>query len=741
MIRPAALYPRIVLLVAACGTACGGTVVVPNINTTGNSPFPPFVNPRRIQEVIGGGQFPGAILITGIHLRSAVGKGPVSFNYSSVKVTVSTTQAFPNTTNGRTLPSNTYANNVGPDAATVYNAALSGSSPGCAGPAPCPFDLPIPFNVPFSFDPARGRLLVDIVFSAASGTPAGMLDGVTFPDTNSSSVVNVRGDSGLPDGALNLGGLVFGLDTTTPLISAVQNAASNIAPGLPNAGIAQGSIFVVKGSGLGPANLSIAPAAFQSTTLSGTSVAVTLGTTIVPVPLYYTSDGQVAALLPSNTPTGSGTVAVTYNGQIGPSASINVVANNLAIFTVDSTGMGPAIVTYPDYSLVSPSKAANCGGPNTTCGAANPGDTLILWGTGLGPVSGNDASGTGLGQNMPNLPLTVWLGGVQAPVAYQGRSGCCIGEDQIVFTVPNNLPTGCAVPLVVQINNQVSNSTMMPVANGSRTCTGANPALASVGVQQLAVLNSFTFGGVELDHFLNDSGSGYFDQAQFYFLRASSIPSGSQPFLASYLDQQPTGTCTVFFFRSPTDTFFNSLNLAPIDAGSSFTITGPNGAKTVTANQGDRPVLGAAGTYLVPGDYTITGGPGKDVGPFTAHISIPASPTLTSPASASNFTVTRAKGMTVTWNTNGSTGHVELVLISGTSPPVQAVCTAPASAGTFTIPSYVLLALPAGSATGFRFQPGDQGPASSAAFSATGLNAGIAQTFIDGVSFGGFTVN
>jgi uncharacterized protein (TIGR03437 family) len=77
--------------------------------------------------------------------------------------------------------------------------------------------------------------------------------------------------------------------------------------------------------------------------------------------------------------------------------------------------------------------------------AANPGDTLVVWATGLGPVNGNDASNAGLGQNMPSLPLKLWLGGVQAPVTYQGRSGCCIGEDQIVFAVPNNVPTGCAV--------------------------------------------------------------------------------------------------------------------------------------------------------------------------------------------------------------------------------------------------------------------------------------------------------
>jgi uncharacterized protein (TIGR03437 family) len=203
--------------------------------------------------------------------------------------------------------------------------------------------------------------------------------------------------------------------SAAPTITSVANAASNVAF---NAPLAQGAIFILKGSGLGPADISIAPAAFQSTSLSGTSVPVTVGTTTVNALMYYTSASQVTALLPSNTPTGAGMFTV---GQTGNSIGHTVVPNNLGIFTIDSSGQGPAIVTYPDYSLVSAARATTCGGPNTACGAANPGDMLILWATGLGPVSGDDASGAGLGQNMPNVPLTLWLGGVQAQVVYQGR--------------------------------------------------------------------------------------------------------------------------------------------------------------------------------------------------------------------------------------------------------------------------------------------------------------------------------
>src|SRR5579864_4685619 len=303
--------------------------------------------------------------------------------------------------------------------------------------------------------------------------------------------------------------------SAAPAITKVTNAASNTDPRMPNGGIAQGAVFVVYGTGLGPTSIVVAPTAFQATTLSNTSVAVTVGGTTVNTPMYYTSATQVAALLPSKTPTGAGTITVTYNGQASAKAPISVVASNLGVLTIDSSGAGPAILTYPDYGLVSPTKAANCGGPNTTCGAANPGDILTLWATGLGPVNGDDASGAGLGVNMPNIPVTVWVGGVQAPVSYQGRSGCCAGLDQVVFTVPNAAPTGCAVPLVVQINNQVSNTTVLPVANGSRTCTSLS--IPGLDVSQIPTASSFTLGDAELRHFLNDSGSGFIDSFHGFF--------------------------------------------------------------------------------------------------------------------------------------------------------------------------------------------------------------------------------
>lgn len=495
--------------------------------------------------------------------------------------------------------------------------------------------------------------------------------------------------------------------STGPVISSVTNAASYISVG-PSRGIAQGAIFVIKGLNMGPTDISIAKNAFQDTSLSGTSVAVTVNGTTVAALMYYTSASQIAALLPSITPTGAGTVTVTYNGQAGPSSPIVVVANTLGIFTVTADGNGAGIVTYPDYSLVSTTKAANCGGVYTTCGAANPGDVLTIWATGLGPITGDDASGAGLGVNMPSIPLTIWLGNVQVTAAYQGR-GCCIGEDQIAFTVPANTPTGCTVPLSVQIGNFVSNNVALPVAPaGSRTCTPFSPAFTTANVEQISSASTFTFGGIDLIR--QDNYPGFRDVVHGDFFRFSVDPA-VQPFLLSYVDNPPMGTCQVF--NSPNGQPDPPLGVqALLNVGPQITVQGPNGSKNASGSGGDyRTTLSSTGNYFAPGTITVSAPGGADVPSFSASITVPALPTMTSPPpdAANPTSVTRANGLTVTWSGGSPAAYIQLNGWNYTDNTftygISFQCSVPAASGTFTIPPSVLLPLPASNFGGLEFHP------------------------------------
>ncbi|HET6205944.1 MAG TPA: hypothetical protein VFD98_03995, partial [Terracidiphilus sp.] len=72
--------------------------------------------------------------------------------------------------------------------------------------------------------------------------------------------------------------------SAAPTIAAlgVKNSASYANPGFQNGSIAQGSLFVVFGSGMGPAQIQYAATFPLPATLAGTSASVTVNGTTLP---------------------------------------------------------------------------------------------------------------------------------------------------------------------------------------------------------------------------------------------------------------------------------------------------------------------------------------------------------------------------------------------------------------------------------------------------------------------------
>jgi uncharacterized protein (TIGR03437 family) len=531
-------------------------------------------------------------------------------------------------------------------------------------------------------------------------------------------------------------------------VNAVVNSASGLIQGLPNSGIAQGSIFLVVGTTLGPSTLAIASTPFQSTSVGGTSVAVVVGTTTVNALMYYSSATQVAALMPSNTPTGLGTLTVTYNGTPSGSVTVSVVANNFGIFTEAQNGQGIAVATNPDYSLVSAIPGTGSlggGGPDTYNGAANPGDTLTLWGTGLGPVSGSDAAGVGLSQPITipsSTPLTMWVGGVAATVTYHGRSGY-IGEDQINFVVPSNAPTGCAVPLAVQIGSYVSNFTSIAIGSGSRTCPMQNPSYSSSALQKLTTATTpLNYASFQLGRQIassTSSGVSYDDTGVGNFAQISVSPA-NQPNVLASLDFPPFGTCSMSNSNVTPQPLFTVIT--GIDAGATtVTAPAPDFPTSLKEQRGTgqattySAVFSPTGVYFSGGAYTITAAGGTtagytDIGSYTIPFTITQTPTWTSADQARIAPgVTRANGVTINW-TGGSSAYWVEISGSGitTAPDVSNgsvyatfACWVPSSLNTFVIPASVMLAMPGGIEGEIDFRP----TLPPSGFSASNLDIGL----------------
>jgi len=247
-----------------------------------------------------------------------------------------------------------------------------------------------------------------------------------------------------------------------PVISpnGVVNGASYLSAPFQNYGIARGSLFVVFGSALGPVDLLQATSFPLPTSegLGGTRVLISIGGYNAPCPMVYTSLTQVAAIMPSGAPEGDGSLVVTYQNAASASAPIHIVRSAFGIFTRNQAGSGPAIA----QNFVSQTSTPL----NSLIASATVGQTVILWGTGLGPVNGDETAGP-LPGALPYLD-SLYVGGVTANVRYAGRSGCCAGVDEIIFDVPAGV-SGCYVPVAAVTGAAVSNFgtiAVVPVRNG-----------------------------------------------------------------------------------------------------------------------------------------------------------------------------------------------------------------------------------------------------------------------------------
>jgi uncharacterized protein (TIGR03437 family) len=452
-----------IFFAAAHAVAFADSVVVPNAQATaaGNTPFKIGASASRIQEVIGGGQlsqFTGPVTITALRVRSFPGSGPVNFTLPSYMVTMSTTQAYANTNNGHVLPSATFSDNVGPDATVVYNSALAASSPGCAGPAPCPFDLMFKLTTPFSFDGSKGRLLIDLVASAPTGSFGGALDGEVFPDSSSSNVAIVIGDPTSSAGTLNLGGLVFEIDTaglSSPSISGVINSAdfsTNLAPG---------AIAQVIGN-----SLWTAAAGQNCVTTACTGLAVSVGGK--PGFVTFASATVLNVQIPYEAAVGASNVMVTLNGAASAPFSINTSATAPTFFTENASAAQPAAVT-----------TTTAGATITYGNPANPNATLAASATGLGATTPATNSGIATNTNPASVVPTLTIGGVSAKVVYAGTVQSTVGYDQVNFTVPTGLQG--SQPIVLTSGTKSSSSkVILPIAGITRLVS--NGGFGSAGM-------------------------------------------------------------------------------------------------------------------------------------------------------------------------------------------------------------------------------------------------------------------
>ena len=195
----------------------------------------------------------------------------------------------------------------------------------------------------------------------------------------------------------------------------VVNAASLLASGVPAGSIAEGSIFSVFGSTLGPATGVHASSFPLGTSLSGVSITVTQGATTVNALPVYVQQSQINAIMPSNAPLGWVSLRVIYNNAFSNPSPVYVVHDSPGIFSATGSGGGEAAVQNVGSSGIGPQ--------NSNQLTAKLGQTAQLYLTGLGPNE------TYLGSILPALILCgLGFGLIFAPAIATATLG--VDEDE-----------------------------------------------------------------------------------------------------------------------------------------------------------------------------------------------------------------------------------------------------------------------------------------------------------------------
>lgn len=485
-----------------------------------------------------------------------------------------------------------------------------------------------------------------------------------------------------------------------PLIynRSVYNAASFTPNGIPGGAIAQGSIFSLFGTRLGPPQPATANSFPLGNSLGGTTINIIQGgTTVSAIPLYVSAT-QINAIMPSKAPLGAASIQVVAGSFKSNLLPVQIAGTAFGIFTALGTGLGPGIL----QNYISASNQP-INSPTVT---AQNSQVITLWGTGLGPVT--------FGDNVPptagNLPVKteVFVGGVSAPLLYSGRTPCCAGVDQVVFTIPSNAPTGCWVPVYVRTaGTTISNFVTMAIQPSGGTCTtDVLPQVTSVFVNGGKLGEALaTRATTRIDVGVRAPVDTTADYHVYFAFEPTAKPFPFNPALAF----PPSGTCTVYTHQSD---ILNGTGLPgmapvtmPLDYGAALMLTGPNGSKTLTPNftGANASYLGGSITnsilpsslFLDPGSYTLKGVGGMDISAFSTSYNIPQPVTWTN-RSTTNV-VPRTQPLTLNWS-GGDSSQTVAIMGFGEDLPTNSsavfVCIAPAGSSSFTVPTDMLTNLP-----------------------------------------------
>lgn len=256
------------------------------------------------------------------------------------------------------------------------------------------------------------------------------------------------GQVGLTPGAV-ISGVVHGAFDATPVIRSVISAS---AYGGFSA-VAPATWMEIYGTNLA----NVVSQTWTSADFQGAAAPTALGATTVtiggqPAFIDYVSPNQVNAQVPSNVAPGQQPVVVATPGgkSLAFSVTVNATEPGLLAPAVFNLAGGQYVVAlFPDNTTFVLPPSALAGVP---AARAKPGDTIIFYGVGFGPVTPGIPAGQIVSQsNQLSGGVQVLFNGTPGTVSFAGLTGGYLGLYQFNVVVPN-VAAGDSVPVTFTLN-------------------------------------------------------------------------------------------------------------------------------------------------------------------------------------------------------------------------------------------------------------------------------------------------
>jgi uncharacterized protein (TIGR03437 family) len=240
------------------------------------------------------------------------------------------------------------------------------------------------------------------------------------------------------------------------------------------AGIAPGEYIALVGTGLAPEGLPVASTVPFPTTLGPVQVMING----VAAPIYYATPTLIEAIVPYETTGSIAQIQVINDGTTSNTVTTFVGLTAPGVFTQNQNGLGYGSIQHSaDYSLVTPSNPAQ------------PGETLLVYLTGLGAVNPSVGDGAAAPSALPTTnTITASIGGASATVSFSGLAQDAVALYQVNVVVPTTATSGDNL-LAISGPDSYSAEALIPVGTASSTTAAATPHKVAPRFAKLATPN------------------------------------------------------------------------------------------------------------------------------------------------------------------------------------------------------------------------------------------------------------